>query len=151
MTGTGRPRPNSPGFRTSFWTAGEGDSILDELGKLQEELASAQQGVLYAQAETQNVRRRLEKDIADTRAYAVTGFAREIPLGRRQSRARAPTRFTPEMREDDKLKSFIAGIEATQREIDKVFAPTASAASPRPACRSIRTSTRRCSKCRAPM
>ncbi len=55
---------------------GEGDSILDELGKLQEELASAQQGVLYAQAETQNVRRRLEKDIADTRTYAVTGFAR---------------------------------------------------------------------------
>ena len=27
-----------------------------------------------------------------------------------------------EMREDEKLKNFIAGIEATQREVDKVFA-----------------------------
>lgn len=99
----------------------EAESILDELGKLQEELASAQQGVLYAQAETQNVRRRLEKDIADTRTYAVTGFAREI-LSVADNLARALDAVSPEMREDDKLKGFIAGIEATQREVDKVFA-----------------------------
>mgnify|MGYP001119569407 CR=1 FL=1 len=100
---------------------GEGESILDELGKLQEELASAQQGVLYAQAETQNVRRRLEKDIADARAYAVTGFARDI-LSIADNLSRALDAVSAEMREDDKLKSFITGIEATQREVDKVFA-----------------------------
>jgi molecular chaperone GrpE len=42
------------------------------------------------------------------------------PLGRRQPVARA--RIDPdELREDDKLKSLVAGIEATAREIDKVF------------------------------
>ncbi len=88
---------------------------------MQEELASAQQGVLYAQAETQNVRRRLEKDIADARAYGVTGFARDI-LAIADNLARALDAVSPEMREDDKLKNFITGIEATQREVDKVFA-----------------------------
>jgi molecular chaperone GrpE len=37
-----------------------------------------QAGRPYARAETQNVRRRLEKDIADARAYASTSFARDI-------------------------------------------------------------------------
>ena len=45
---------------------------------LREDLEAAKQEVLYAKAETQNVRRRLEKDIADARAYAATGFARDI-------------------------------------------------------------------------
>lgn len=99
----------------------EGESILEELGKLQEELNSAQQGVLYAQAETQNVRRRLEKDIADARAYAVTGFARDI-LSVADNLSRALDAVPAELREDDKLKGLIAGIEATQREVDKVFA-----------------------------
>ena len=48
----------------------------DEVAKLREELETAKQDVLYAKAETQNVRRRMEKDVADTRAYAATGFAR---------------------------------------------------------------------------
>lgn len=100
---------------------GEGESILDELAKLQEELTSAQQGVLYAQAETQNVRRRLEKDISDARAYAVTGFARDI-LSIADNLSRALDAVSAEMREDEKLKNFITGIEATQREVEKAFA-----------------------------
>ena len=97
-----------------------GETILDELGKLQEELSAAQQDVLYAQAETQNVRRRLEKDIADVRTYAVTGFAREI-LSVADNLARAIDAVPPDMREDEKLKGLLAGIEATQREMDKIF------------------------------
>ena len=34
--------------------------------------------MLYAQAETQNVRRRAEKEIADAHAYSATKFARDI-------------------------------------------------------------------------
>jgi molecular chaperone GrpE len=99
---------------------GEGESILDELGKLQAELSTAQQDILYAQAETQNVRRRFEKEIADTRAYAVTGFAREI-LSVADNLARALDAVPADLREDDRLKGLVAGIEATQREVDKVF------------------------------
>lgn len=96
------------------------DSIDAALGKLNDELASAKQEVLYARAETQNVRRRLEKDIADARAYAATGFARDI-LAVSDNLSRALESISAELREDERLKNFIAGIEATQREIDKVF------------------------------
>ena len=46
------------------------DRGAEELARLREELEVAKQDVLYAKAETQNVRRRMEKDVADTRAYA---------------------------------------------------------------------------------
>ncbi len=97
------------------------DSIDGVLSRLQDELAQAKQEVLYARAETQNVRRRLEKDIADSRAYAATGFARDI-LSVADNLSRALESIPAELREDDKLKSLVAGIEATAREIDKVFA-----------------------------
>ncbi len=93
----------------------------DETGLLREQLEAAKQETLYAKAETQNVRRRLEKDIADTRAYAATGFARDI-LSVSDNLARALGSIPAELRDDDKLKNVIAGIEATGREIDKVFA-----------------------------
>ncbi|EJL30356.1 nucleotide exchange factor GrpE [Novosphingobium sp. AP12] len=98
-------------------TAGEND----EIAKLREELAGAKQEVLYARAETQNVRRRLEKDITDARAYAATGFARDI-LSVSDNLSRALSAIPVDLREDEKLKNVVAGIEATGREIDKVFA-----------------------------
>jgi len=91
-----------------------------ELAKLREELETAKQDVLYARAETQNVRRRLEKDVADTRAYAATGFARDI-LSVADNLTRALSAIPADLREDEKLKGIVAGIEATGREIDKVF------------------------------
>ena len=99
--------------------AGEG-SLDDALNSLRSDLEKAQQEMLYAKAEVQNVRRRLEKDIQDARTYAATGFARDI-LSVADNLARALDHVPPEMREDDKLKGFLAGIEATQRELDKVF------------------------------
>lgn len=99
----------------------DGDGEGEELARLREDLEVARQEVLYARAETQNVRRRLEKDIADTRAYAATGFARDI-LSVSDNLARALSAIPAELREDDKLKNLVAGIEATGREIDKVFA-----------------------------
>lgn len=100
---------------------GAKDEAADaELAALREQLEVAKQETLYAKAETQNVRRRLEKDIADSRAYAATGFARDI-LSVADNLARALNSVPADLREDDRLKSLIAGIEATAREIDKVF------------------------------
>ena len=93
----------------------------DESARLREELEAARQDVLYARAEAQNARRRSEKDVADARAYAATGFARDI-LSVADNLERAIGAVPEELREDDKFKSLIAGIEATRREIDKVFA-----------------------------
>ena len=91
------------------------------LESLRNDLEAARQDVLYAKAETQNVRRRLEKDIADARSYAATAFARDI-LSVADNLARALGAIPVELRDDDKLKNVVAGLEATGREIDKVFA-----------------------------
>ena len=96
------------------------DSLEDALAALRGDLESAKQDVLYAKAETQNVRRRMEKDVQDARNYAATGFARDI-LSVADNLARAIDAVPEALREDEKLKGFIAGIEATQRELDKVF------------------------------
>lgn len=101
-------------------TAPDGDSLDAALEALRNDLEAARQDVLYAKAETQNVRRRLEKDIADARAYAATAFARDI-LSVADNLARALEAIPAELRDDDRLKNVIAGIEATGREIEKVF------------------------------
>ncbi len=92
----------------------------DALARLREDLDAAKQEVLYAKAETQNVRRRLEKDIADARVYAATGFARDI-LSVSDNLSRALDAIPLDLREDEQLKSLVAGLEATGRELEKVF------------------------------
>jgi molecular chaperone GrpE len=92
-----------------------------EMDRLREELEAAKQEVLYAKAETQNVRRRLEKDVADAKAYGATGFARDI-LSVADNLARALEAIPAAMREDETMKALVTGLEATGRELDKVFA-----------------------------
>ncbi len=99
---------------------GEGGDLSDALEALRGDLEAAKQEVLYANAETQNVRRRMEKDITDARNYAATGFAREI-LSVWDNLNRAVDAIPDSLREDDKMKGLVVGIEATQRELEKVF------------------------------
>ena len=98
-----------------------GDPSGDEAALLREKLETAEQDVLYAKAETQNVRRRMEKEVADARAYAATGFARDM-LSVADNLARALESIPAELREEERFRNLVAGIEATSREIDKVFA-----------------------------
>ncbi|MBX7502716.1 nucleotide exchange factor GrpE [Qipengyuania mesophila] len=99
---------------------GEDKALEEALSKLRGDLETAMQDVLYARAETQNVRRRLEKDVQDARNYGATSFARDI-LSVADNLSRALDHVPEELRESDKAKNFIAGIEATMRELDKVF------------------------------
>lgn len=92
----------------------------ERLAALEAELAEARAATLYAQAETQNVRRRLEKDAQDARAYAATGFARDI-LSVADNLSRALDAIPAELREDEKFKGLVIGLEATGRELDAVF------------------------------
>ena len=92
----------------------------DPIALLRGDLDAAKQEVLYAKAETQNVRRRLEKDIADARTYAATGFARDM-LSVSDNLTRALEAIPAELHDDERLKGLVTGIEATRRELDKVF------------------------------
>jgi len=93
----------------------------DRLKQLEAELAESKAATLYAQAEIQNVRRRAEKEAQDARTYAATGFARDI-LSVSDNLTRALASIPDDLREDEKLKGLVTGLEATGREIDKVFA-----------------------------
>ena len=96
------------------------DGIADAIAKFRADLDAAKQDVLYARAETQNVRRRMEKDVADARAYAATGFARDI-LSVYDNLVRAIEAIPAELHDDPRLKGLVTGVEATQREVEKVF------------------------------
>ncbi len=96
-------------------------SDAERIAELEAQLEEAKQELLYAKADTQNVRRRMGKETADARSYAATGFARDI-LSVSDNLTRALEAIPEEMREDEKTKGLIAGLEATGRELDSVFA-----------------------------
>jgi len=93
----------------------------DRISELERELDEAKSKALYAAADTQNVRRRLEAEKAQASAYAVTGFARDM-LAVRDHLDRALSHVPEAARADDSQKSFLDGIEATLRELDTVLA-----------------------------
>ncbi|MBW8744607.1 MAG: nucleotide exchange factor GrpE [Sphingomonas sp.] len=92
----------------------------DAVSGLQAELEDMRKQLLYAQAETQNVRRRMEKDAQDARAYAATSFARDI-LSVADNLARALSAIPPAMREQEGTKAVVQGIEMTAKELENVF------------------------------
>jgi molecular chaperone GrpE len=100
--------------------AGADGSPDQDFGDLVKELEEVRQHVLYAQAETQNVRRRLEQEKQTAAAYAATGFARDM-LSVKDNLDRALAAIPEDLRQDERMKSLITGIEATGRELDTVF------------------------------
>jgi molecular chaperone GrpE len=97
-----------------------GDPGLDRLAELEKELEEVRQHVLYAQAETQNVRRRLEQEKSAATQYAATAFARDM-LSVKDNLERALAAIPEEMREDERTKGLITGLEATGRELESAF------------------------------
>lgn len=76
--------------------------------------------LLRAVAETENVRRRTDKEKADAANYAVTNFARDmLAIGDNLSRA---VESIPEGEElPDSIKTLIEGVEMTDRELHNIF------------------------------
>ena len=91
----------------------------DRLAELEAELEEANNKALYAAAELQNARRRMDKEMADSRTYAAAGFARDM-LAVRDHLQRAID-HVPEGARDGDMANFVSGIEATLRELDSVF------------------------------
>jgi molecular chaperone GrpE len=77
--------------------------------------------VLYAAADTQNVRRRLEAEKEQASSYAAAQFARDM-LAIKDHLDRALAAVNEELRADKVASQFLAGIESTSRELDQVFA-----------------------------
>ncbi len=104
-------------------TAAEAPELAehDRVAELEKALEEAQSKALYAAAEQQNTRRRLEKEMVDARSYAAAGFARDM-LAIKDHIDRALAAVSDELRADQTAANFLAGIEATARELESVFA-----------------------------
>jgi molecular chaperone GrpE len=92
----------------------------DHVADLEQQLEEAKSKALYAAAETQNVRRRLEQELQQATSYAAAGFARDM-LAIKDHLERALAAVGDDLRADKTAAQFLAGIEASSRELDAVF------------------------------
>lgn len=92
----------------------------DRVAELERQLEDANSKALYAAAETQNVRRRLEQELKQATSYAAAGFARDM-LVIKDHLDRALAAVSDELRADKTAAQFLAGIEATARELESAF------------------------------
>jgi molecular chaperone GrpE len=90
--------------------------------KLSKEAADYKDRHLRTLAEMENLRRRTDREVADSRVYGVTGFARDI-LGVLDNMARSVSALTAELgaKADERLKALLEGVELTERELLKVL------------------------------
>lgn len=96
---------------------------IDPIEALEGENADLKDRLLRSVAEMENLRKRTERDVADTRAYAIAGFARDM-LSATDALGRALVMIPAEVREgaDGTLKSLIEGIELAEREMQRLLA-----------------------------
>lgn len=80
------------------------------------EIADLKDRLLRMAAETENVRRRLDREKQDATAYAVTGFARDL-LGVVDNLRRALDAIPADAREQEAVKTIVTGVEMTEREL----------------------------------
>ena len=92
----------------------------DRVAELEKALEEANSKALYAAAEIQNVRRRLETEKTQAANYATTQFARDM-LAIKDHLERALNAVSEELRADKVASSFLAGMESTARELETVF------------------------------
>lgn len=90
---------------------------------LQAELEKGRDALLRALAETENTRRRADKQVQDARTYAIDRFARDL-LPVADTLGRALTALSPQIRDgaDEGLRNLIAGLELTERSLIDAFA-----------------------------
>ena len=92
----------------------------DRFAELEQQLEEAKNKALYAAAEAQNVRRRLESELQQATSYAAANFARDM-LAIKDHLDRALAAVSDELRHDKVASQFLAGIESTSRELESVF------------------------------
>jgi molecular chaperone GrpE len=108
--------------------------LADRLAAAERERDELKDAMLRALAETENVRKRSNRQIEDARMYGVEKFSRDL-LSVADNLARTLDQLTPDARAalPDVARSVLEGVDLTQKELITVLARhgvTAIAASP---------------------
>ena len=95
---------------------------VDALVEAQRQAAEFKDKLLRTLAEMENLRKRTEREVADTRQYAIATFARDV-LAVADNMHRALDAIGDELRQspDSKVKALVEGVELTERELLKVL------------------------------
>ncbi|MFC7334811.1 nucleotide exchange factor GrpE [Rhodocista pekingensis] len=107
----------SPGDR-----AGAGGAPADDrAASLEAEIQVLKDQLLRALAETENVRRRAEREREDTAKYAIAKFAKDL-LAVADNLRRAVESVAPDQRQgNEAVNSLLTGVEATERQLAAAF------------------------------
>jgi len=102
--------------------AARAEPAADPTAALAKEAAELKDRLLRTLADMENLRRRTEREIADTRQYAVASFARDL-LAVADNMERALNTLSADFRDqaDPVVKSHVEGVELTERELLKVM------------------------------
>jgi len=95
-------------------------AVPDPVAEAQREAADLKDKLLRTLAEMENLRRRTEREVADARAYGISGFARDV-LGIADNMQRAMQAIGDELRGHEAVKPLVEGVELTERELLKVL------------------------------
>ena len=89
---------------------------------LEREHAEMKDRLLRTLAEMENLRKRTEREIADSRLYSVASFARDM-LNVADNMRRALDAVPPELRADadPNVKALVEGVDLTERELQKAL------------------------------
>jgi molecular chaperone GrpE len=111
--------PNDMAEPEALASASEAADLSSELAR---ENADLKDRLLRALAEMENVRRRTEREVADSRAYGISSFARDL-LGVADNMRRALDTIGTSAREtvDPGMRALIDGVELTERELLNVL------------------------------
>jgi molecular chaperone GrpE len=101
----------------------EAAATPDPIDALKAENGEMRDKLLRTIAEMENLRKRTEREVSDTRSYAIAGFARDM-LTATDSLSRALMVLPAEARDsaDPTVRSLIEGIEMTEREMQRLLA-----------------------------
>ena len=93
----------------------------NRIAELEAEVAKLKNDVLYAKADTENTRRRLEQQAEDRGKFAVSNIAKDV-LSVADNLRRALDSVPPEAREgNESLNALTTGVEMTERELLATF------------------------------
>ena len=94
----------------------------DPLAAAQREAAELKDKVLRTLAEMENLRRRTEREVADSRTYGIASFARDVlTIADNMQRALDAARQEIGNAADPGVKALLEGVELTERELLKAL------------------------------
>ena len=119
---SGGPEQVNSAARQQAEAAQNGEAGLQQqLANLKAENADLRDRLLRTMAEMENLRRRTERDKADTAKYAISEFARDaVSIGDNLRRAIEAAQKEP-LDTSPALKTLLEGVEVTERDLFKVL------------------------------